>query len=805
MTILLFLLGLCAFAFFGLRLLVWTVWTAIFLIWWGWPAWLLWTLAVPALIFNWSAVRLRLVTTPLMRFIKKAGLLPVISSTEREALDAGSVWFEGELFSGKPDFARLQREPYPELNSEEKAFLDGPVEEVCRMTDDWEVFQKRDLSPEVWQYLRDAGFFGMIIPKEYGGLDFSATAISAIIAKLSSRCIPLGITAMLPNSLGPAELLVHYGTAEQKQRLLPRLAAGQEIPCFALTEPHAGSDAGGIRARGEVFQDDDGELKIRLDLEKRYITLASVATLLGVAFKLSDPGHFLGRGTDLGICCALVPADAPGLELGMRHDPLNVPFYNCPFEGRDVILPMDALIGGPDRVGQGWRMLMEQLAAGRGIMLPAQATAGTKMAARVTGAYAAVRKQFGLSVGRFEGIEEPMGRIGGMAYTLEAARRFTCGGLASGAKPAVTSAIAKYNFTETMRKVINDAMDICGGAGISRGPRNLLAHAYFAAPISITVEGANILTRTLMIFGQGAIRCHPYAENEISALEKGDVKAFDYAFFGHIRHVVQMGMRSVVLSLTRGHAAGVDAEGVLRRDYQKLSWASARFAILTDMAMGSYGGDLKRKEMLTGRYSDVLSWMYMASAVLRRYEAEGRDKADYPLFRWSMDNAFAEIQKAFEGIYSNFDAPGLGGLMRHPLSWWVRMNPIGRGPSDRISRKVARILQQPGSQRDALTSDLYLPRDPEEALGRLERAFEASIRAEEVGRKIKDAIRRKELPRKPVESLLQEALESGLIGPEEAALVEEAEALRDDAIQVDAFDEDEYRQTALDGGWGVAT
>lgn len=804
MTFLLFLAGLLTLGFFGGKLIGWTIWTAAFLVFWGWPTWLIVLCAIPAVLFNWPALRLRVVTTPLMRVIKKAGLLPVISKTEREALDAGTVWFEGELFSGKPDFARLQKEAYPELTEEEQAFLDGPVEEVCCMTDDWEVFQRRDLSPQSWQYLRDNGFFGMIIPKEYGGLDFSPTAVSAVIAKLSSRCIPLGITAMLPNSLGPAELLVHYGTDEQKKTLLPRLAAGKEIPCFALTEPHAGSDAGGIRANGVVFKGEGGKLMMRLNMEKRYITLASRATLLGVAFKLSDPDNLLGRGADLGICCALVPADAPGLELGEQHDPLNVPFFNCPFTGKDVVIPLDSLIGGPERVGQGWRMLMEQLAAGRGIMLPSQATAGTKMAARVTGAYASVRKQFGLSIGKFEGIEEPLARIGGMAYTLEAARRFTCGGLDGGAKPAVASAIAKYYFTETMRDVINDAMDICGGAGISRGPRNLLAHAYFAAPISITVEGANILTRTLMIFGQGAIRCHPYAENEISALEKGDVKGFDFAFFGHIGHVVHNLSRSIVLSLTRGHAASIPMEGVTRRDYKKLSWASARFAILADIAMASYGGDLKRKEILTGRFSDVFSWMYLASATLRRFEGEGRKREDYPLFRWSMDNAFGHMQKAFEEIYRNFDAPVIGPLMRGPLAWWVRMNPIGSGPSDKDCQRIARIMQTPGNQRENLTGGMFVPKDAEQALGRLEKAFVASVAADEVAKRIKAAIRKRELPRQPIHTLLAEAQTAGVITAAEVAIVEHAEELRTDVIQVDSFTEEEYKSTALGGGWGQA-
>ncbi|MFT7516777.1 MAG: acyl-CoA dehydrogenase [Myxococcota bacterium] len=802
MSITLFCIGLLALGFFSAKFLYWIIWTGLLMAWWGAPAWLCIVLGIPALIFLLPVLRQRVVTTPLMKMIKAMGLLPVISETEREALDAGTVWFEGELFSGNPDFKRLiKEEKYPELSDEERTFLDGPAEKICAMTDDWLVYQKRDLAPEVWSYLRNEGFFGMIIPKEYGGLGFSATGISAVIKKLSSRSIPLGITAMLPNSLGPAELLVHYGTPEQKNDLLPRLAAGKEIPCFALTEPHAGSDAGAIRARGEVFKDDDGSLKIRLDWEKRYITLASRASLIGLAFKLFDPENLLQRGTELGICCGLIPAETPGITTGRQHDPLNVPFFNCPFEGENVIVGLDILVGGPSRVGQGWRMLMEQLAAGRGVMLPASATAGTQMAARVVGAYSMVRKQFGMSIGKFEGIEEPMARIGGAAYTLEATRRFTCGGLDGGAKPAVASAIAKYHFTETMRDVINDAMDICGGAGISRGPRNLLAHAYFAAPISITVEGANILTRTLMIFGQGAIRCHPFAENEITALGNGDVKHFDFAFFGHIKHVITNLSRSVVMNVSRGHAAAVPFEGRMRRDYQKIAWASSRFAILADVAMGSYGGDLKRKEMLTGRFSDVFSWMYIASALLRRYEAEGRNKEDYALYRWSMDNALNNIQKGFDGLYSNFDMPFVGALLRGPIGFFARINSLSNGPTDEVKQQVARILQKQGAQRDKLTNGIYMPTDSNDALAILEKAYRASLAADKVAERIKQAIRKGELPRQAPITLLDEALEKGIINENDIVIVRQAEELRTDAITVDSFSESEYLATALDGGW----
>ena len=801
MSAILFFAGLLTIGFFGLKRQVYAAWFAGFLFWWGAPLWLWLILAVPAAILLVHPLRVRVVTTPLMRYLKKAGLLPVISRTEREALDAGTVWYEGELFSGRPDFSRLLREPYPELNDAEQAFLDGPVERLCAMTDDWEVFQRRDLAPEVWQALKDEGFFGMIIPPKYGGLGFSATGVSAVIKKLSSRSIPLGITAMLPNSLGPAELLLHYGTDEQKDRLLPRLARGEEVPCFALTEPHAGSDAGSMRATGDVFQNEAGETKIRLNWEKRYITLAARSTLLGLAFKLRDPENLLGHGPEPGISAALVPSNLPGIVLGRQHDPLNVPFFNCPFEGNDVIVDVDTLVGGPARAGQGWRMLMEQLAAGRGIMLPAQATAGTAWAARVSSAYSVVRKQFGMSIGRFEGIAEPLARIGASTYALEAARRFTCGGLDQGAKPAVASAIAKYNFTEAMRDNVNDAMDICGGAGISRGPRNMLAHAYFSAPISITVEGANILTRTLMVFGQGAIRCHPYAENEISALEKGDVKEFDFAFFGHIGHVVRNLCRSMVLSWSRGYGASVPMEGKTRRDYQKLSWASSRFAILADMAMGMYGGDLKRKEALTGRFADIFSQMYFAAAIIRRYEAEGRRREDWDLYRASLDTAFGEIQSSFEGLYKNFDAPIIGGLFRGPLAWWARINPISTGVDDETVMRVARKMQEDGADRNRLTAGLYLPKDPEQAIGRLERAFRASLEADDVAKRIKQAIREKKLPRKPLGALIEEARSAGIITDMEVETLARAEALRNDAIQVDAFSLEDYKKTAVDGGW----
>ncbi len=795
-TLLAFVAAGFGLGFVGAPLLAWTGLFALLL--WGLGAslWLWVPFLVVAAAFNLKPLRRILVTKPLMGVLKKLGLIPAISATEEEALEAGTVWAEGELFSGDPDWSRLMKEAYPELSAEEQAFLDGPAEELCAMTDDWDVYQRRDLPPEVWQALKDKGVFGMIIAKQWGGLEFSAAGVSAIIAKLSSRSMPLGITAMLPNSLGPAELIMHYGTAGQKEYWLPRLASGEEMPCFALTEPHAGSDAGGIRSTAEVFRGEDGEPMLRLNWDKRYITLASRATVFGMAVKLSDPENLLGKGLKPGITCVLCESHREGVTRGEQHDPLGVPFLNCPFQGEDVVVPANNIIGGAEGAGRGWRMLMETLAAGRGIMLPAQAAAGTKAAARVAGAYSMVRKQFGLSVGKFEGIAEPLARIGGWAYTLEAARLYTCGGLDGGAKPAVVSAIAKYQSTELFRKAINDAMDICGGAGISRGPRNLLAHAYWGAPISITVEGANILTRTLMIFGQGAIRCHPWAYAEIKSLGQNDVAGFDEAFWGHIGYIAHAKCRAILLSMTRGYLARTGLKGPSHHYAQRISWASACFAFLSETAMAMYGGNLKRREALTGRFSDALSWMYLASATIRRFEAEGRREEDLAVFRWSMDHAMLQIQEAFCGLLRNFDAPWVGWLFRGPVQWWAYANPIGRGPSDRLGNRVAAALQKPGEQRDRITGGLYLPEDREQALGRLEHAFELSVMADSVVARIRKAVRDKKLPKAKPLTLIDQAVEAGVIGPEDAELVRQAEAAREDAVQVDSFDEEAYYSTA---------
>ena len=785
-----------ALAYLGAPLFLWAVAGAVALYGLGAPVWLWATYGALVLIFNLPALRAALVSGPIMRLMDKLGFLPAISQTERTAIEAGTVWVEGELFSGKPDFKRILNEPYPELTADEQAFLDGPVEELCQMVDSWDIYQRRDLPPAAWAFIKKHRFFGLIIPKEYGGHGFSAMANSAVVQKLASRSSVLSITVMVPNSLGPAELLIHYGTQAQRDYYLPRLAHVEDIPCFALTEPQAGSDAGNISASGEVFKDDDGALKLRLNWQKRYITLAPIATVLGLAFKLRDPDNLLGKGENPGITCALIPTDTPGVRVGERHDPLGVPFHNGPTEGHDVVVPIDAIIGEADGAGRGWQMLMESLAAGRGISLPASASGGAKGVFRVASAHAGVRKQFGLPIGKFEGIEEPLARIGGYNYLMEAARRYTCGAIDQGAKPAVVTAMAKYNFTELGREIINDGMDIRAGNAISRGPRNLLYGGYASMPVSITVEGANILTRTLMVFGQGAIRCHPYAFQEIDALERGDVRAFDAAFWSHIGHVGRNKVRAFLLSLTRGYLAGSPVSGPSAKYIRKLHWASASFAFLADAAMGTLGGDLKRKEKLTGRFADIFSWMYLAAATIRRFEAEGRREEDRPYFDWAMQHALWRIQEAFVGLYQNFRVPGFSWLFRGPIAAWARFNPFSNGPSDALGHRVAQAMQVPGPQRDRMTAGMFLTTHPMQALGRLERALQLAHEASGIERVIKKAVRTGQLQKARPAQLMEQALAKNIITPEEAQVLKAAHTARLDAIHVDAFTQEEYARTA---------
>ncbi len=786
---------------------LWTIaLVAAALLWsFGAPWWLFGLAMTPLVVLVLPPLRRALLSVRILRLLRGAGFLPTISDTERAAIAAGTVWLDGELFSGRPDLHAIATAPYPDLSDEERNFLDGPVEQVCRMTDDWQVHQERDLPAEVWDYCKRERFFGLVIPKEYGGLGMSASANSAVVAKLSSRSLPLAITVMVPNSLGPAELLTHYGTPAQKQRWLPALARGEEVPCFALTEPTAGSDAGAMQARGVVFRAEDGRLMVRLSWQKRYITLAAVATVLGLACQIHDPENLLGKGPFPGITCVLVPAHTDGVELGRRHDPMGVPFYNCPTQGRNVVVALeDAVIGGAGGVGRGWQMLMECLAAGRGISLPATSTGGAQLVARAAGAYAAVRQQFGLPIGRFEGVEEPLARIAGFTYVLEAARRFVCGALDAGQQPAVVTAIAKYNATELWRRVINDGMDVLGGAAISRGPRNLLANAYAGTPICITVEGANILTRTLMIFGQGAIRCHPYAYRELEAIAANDAVAFDRAFWPHVGHVLRSAVRTLLLGVSRGWLTWVPVGGPLRPYWRRLNQASAEFALLADVAMGTLGGNLKRKEKLTGRFADWFSWSFLAGATLRRFEAEGRRAEDVPLAAWALEHALQRMQEAREGLYANLRLPGFGHALRAVGFVWAHLTRLGRGPDDRLGSLVARTLQVPGAQRDRLTPAIFVPDDPTSALGRLEVALTLCTEAEPLQKKLKDAVRAGRLPKAATEQLLDQAVENGILAPAERDLLQRAEAARREAITVDSFTLDEYRAGSANAGQEAA-
>lgn len=775
--------------YFGAPMILWSIAAGVFLIGYNAPEWLLIGFLVFAVVFNIPFVRAQIVSRWILKMFQALQLVPKISDTERTALEAGVVWVDADLFSGNPDFKKILKEPYPELTEKEKKIIGEKVDEICAKTNDWDLWETRELPKESWDVIKREKLFGMIIPEEYGGLGFSALAHSEVIAKLSTRSVGLGVLVMVPNSLGPAELLMHYGTEEQRKKYLPRLASGEEIPCFALTEPGAGSDAGSLQASGTLFKK-DGKLFIKLSWNKRWITLAAISTLLGVAFRLRDPENILGKGEDVGITCALIPSKTPGVIIGRRHDPLGVPFYNCPTHGEDVVISIDDIVGGVEGCGKGWTMLMDCLAAGRGISLPSQGAGAGKMAARVISAHATNRKQFGVSIGKLEGVEDPLARVVGLTYIMEACRKFTAGAIDKGIKPPVITAIAKYFNTEMMRTVLNDAMDVMGGAGISRGPRNTIAHGYIAAPIAITVEGANIMTRTLIIFGQGALRAHPFAYDEVSAVERNHLGDFDKAFWGHIGHVVHNLFRSIVLSKTRAYFAFTPG-GPLRRYYQKLSWSSATFAIMADVAMGTLGGGLKMRGKITGRYADVLGWMYLATAVLRRYEHEGH-KEDLPVVKYALEHCMHQIQKGFENIFLSLEVPGLTWFFRGPLSWWVRLNSISTGPTDYLSHKVSDLIQQDTPQRDRMTEGIYLPNNDKEAITRIDNAFKAVKKAEEFERKVRQAVRDKKIPKIKSDKVYDEALKAGVLTQSEFDQIKKAAELRWDAIQVDDFTQQEY-------------
>jgi acyl-CoA dehydrogenase len=761
-------------------------------VWFVPPLWF-WAVYLPLnallLIPSW---RKALLSDRIVSFVRAKGLMPRISDTEKTALRAGTVWIDGELFSGKPDFEWIFSQPYPKLSEEEQSYLDNEVETLCAMTNDDRVFKERDLSPEVWTYLKEKRFFGMIIPEEYGGLGFSALGHSAVVQKLATRSQVLAITAMVPNSIGPAELILKYGTDEQKEHYLPSLADGREIPCFALTEPMAGSDATSIRSYGTLFEDAEGGMRISLEFEKRYITLGAVATVIGLAFVLKDPDNILGRGEELGITFALVPASAEGVIQGRRHDPLGVPFVNSPISGSGVVIGVDAIVGGEAGIGEGWKMLMESLSVGRGISLPSTGSGGMKLTARVAGAYTMIREQFGIPVARFEGIRYELARIAAHTYMMDAARIFTIGAIDKGEKPAVINAVMKYHATEKFREVINSGMDVLGGAGIILGKRNLLGNAYMGAPIAITVEGANIMTRTLIQFGQGVIRCHPYAYAEIEALESSDAGAFDENFWRHVGFTLRNGMRTTLLGLTRGYLHIPHTRGLAAKYERRLAWSSATFAFLTDFVLAFYGGSFKQKEMLSARFGDVLSWMYLLIAAIRRHEAEGQSDEDKAYLLWIGDYALYQIQTAYEAIFYNLGSGPIRWLFAGPIRWCVRLNPMGKMPSDRVYKSVSDKITVPGEARDRLTEGIYLPQNEGEQLRKIEEALSMLFALREPKTKIKKALREGVLKKTEKRALYLAAMEKGIVTEEEYARLSEAEEFAEEVIQVDAYSISDY-------------
>ncbi|TYK64579.1 acyl-CoA dehydrogenase FadE [Colwellia echini] len=761
----------------------------------GFVSWLLF--AVIALPLNIDNVRQQFISMPLLAIFKK--IMPKMSITEQEAIDAGTTWFDADLFRGDPDWEKLHNFPRPRLSVEEQAFLDGPVEEVCAMADDWHITHEiADLPPQIWQFLKEKKFFAMIIKKQYGGLEFSAYAQSRVLQKLTGVSSVLASTVGVPNSLGPGELLQEYGTKEQQDHYLPRLATGEEIPCFALTSPEAGSDAGsipdyGIICRGE-FEGQD-VLGMKLTWDKRYITLAPIATVLGLAFKLKDPDQLLSEKVDLGITCALIPTNLPNIIIGRRHFPLNVPFQNGPTQGNEVFVPLDFIIGGAEMAGQGWRMLVECLSVGRAITLPSNSAGGIKTTALATGAYSRIRRQFKMPIGKMEGIEEPLARIGANAYLMDAVTTMSTGAIDLGEKPSVISAISKYHLTEKMRSSMIDAMDIHGGKGICMGPNNYLARGYQGAPIAITVEGANILTRSMIIYGQGAIRCHPYVLAELAAANNPDneqaLDDFDHALFGHIGFSISNISRSLWCSITGSRFVSSPFNDQTRRYYQLLSRFSANLAMLSDIAMVTLGADLKRKERISARLGDVLSNLYLASATLKRYDDEGRKVEDLPLLQFAIDDCLYNIQHAIDELIVNFPNKAIANTLRaiiFPLGTWLSK------PSDELAHKVARLLQHPSPSRTRLGHGQYLTRDGKNIFGRLEQTLEDIVNCEPIYEKICKLLNKK-YPFYQLDVLAEKALVANIITPAEAELLIKAEKGRKWVITVDDFDNKQLAAT----------
>ena len=817
MTLVLILLGIVAFAVLAMRrapLWQWAaavaalgaltliiidsngMWLATDLVGWFFallPAIVLALLTVPP-------IRQVAISGPIYGMVRK--ILPRVSRTEQEALDAGTVGWDAELFSGRPDWSKLRSIRKPTLTAEEQAFLDGPVEKVCSMIDDWDIRHNRaDLPREVWDFLKAEGFLGMLISKEHGGLGFSAQAQSQVVSKIASRSVAAGITVMVPNSLGPGELLEKYGTPEQKEKYLGRLAKGLEVPCFALTGPHAGSDAAGMRDVGVVTYDMyEGKktLGVKLSWDKRYITLAPVATLLGLAFHLHDPEHLIGETEHIGITLALVPANFKGVEIGRRHYPARSAFMNGPTRGRNVFIPMEFLIGGVQYAGQGWRMLMECLSTGRAISLPAIGTVSIKHALRVTSAYARIRRQFGIPVGIMEGVADPLSRMVKSAYTFEAARALTASMVDEGQKPAVISALLKYRTTDAMRDRVNDAMDIHGGRAVQDGPSNYLFSGYTNVPVAITVEGANILTRTLITFAQGALRAHPYLYDEIEAAQNPDrragIKAFDRALGGHISFVLRNMTGSFLHAVSNGAFASTPVPGDLGRWYRQLARYSQSFALVGDWTVAFLGGDLKRKQRLSGRMADILSDLYLLSATLKRFEDEGQIAEDRPVVDAVAQDLIYSIEQSFAAVFANFPNVVLRNLMR------VLVFPLGRHAkpaSDRLTYRLVRAVLRPGAFRDRLTTGVYVSTDPKDVTGVLEDALSKVTKAEEIEAKFVRAVKKGIIERRLDRDAITDAVDQGVLTEAEAAVLRLADQATDRVIRVDDFDPEELSPKQL--------
>lgn len=760
-------------------------WGVLLFLWIGYVA--------VAALFNYEPWRLRYLSQPILRFFRKA--LPPISTTEQEALSAGDVWWEGELFKGDPNWSTLLSMPKPTLTGEEQAFLDNQVEVLCSMLNDWEITQyQRDLPKEAWDYIKQERFWGMIIDKRYGGLGFSALAHSLVISKLATANVGAAVTVMVPNSLGPAELIMHYGTEEQKNYYLPRLARGEEIPCFGLTGVESGSDAGAMLDHGVVCKGDyQGKevIGIRLSWNKRYITLAPVATLLGLAFRLSDPEHLLGDQEEIGITLCLIPTDHPGVEIGMRHWPSNPGFMNGPTRGKDVFIPLDWVIGGRAMLGQGWRMIMECLGIGRSISLPALGTAILKQSARVTSAYAKIRQQFKIPIGYFEGVQEALGRLGAYAYLAEATRLFTTIPVQAKLKPSIASAIAKYHISELSRQGMNDAMDIHAGRGIQQGPHNYLFSAWLGLPISITVEGANILTRNLIIFGQGVLRCHPYLRMEMEAANQSDdTKAlldFDKALNQHIAYWMNNLARSLALALTRSRLAVAPVQGEFAHYYRQLTRMSAALATVTDITIGLLGGAFKRKERISARLGDVLSYLYLASAVLKLHQERQSGSPEEDGFaKWCLDYCLYQIQEAFMDLFANYPNRwvGLGlRLLTFPLGYHYRK------PADQLTSQLVNLLLKPSVVREWLTAGGYLGSP---AIKSLELAFTKLEKVKPLLKKVQQAVQNQQIAAEiPFIEQVEQAKAQKILSDEEVEALSAYEKLRQEVIRVDEFTQEE--------------